>query len=773
MAINDTARPTQRTLDKNVADRADATKAPDNARLVDDMVDLTCEILSLSNRDDVVLAVLRKACALLHTEHAFVDLISLDGTVMVDHAALGIFETNERLETRKGEGLVGHIWAASEPLLVADYVCWPGRLNRSELSPLRAVIGVPIIADSAVIGVMGLAHTDPEGTFLPEHLELLVRLSALTASVVSSIERDRQVRNERDAAHALSRQMNASLLDSRSEIDLRTQRLNRQNALLAALNDTTVNLLKHEDLETLLSGVMAHAKSLTGAKHAFVGMVSPDGSVIRDVGGSVIENNWLVASKRGEGMKGKVWETGKTMVVDNYAEWPGRMADKELGQLRATAVAPLKSGDEVTGCIGIADVDPSVRYSPDDIEILNRLAEIASLVCDRTRLLASERRNREVAEGLTEVLSVVNSPRSLTSVLTFILERSMALLKSDIGIMFRLDTDRRTLTISATRGFANADANNFTVLVPDASFVSAKRYRDKSLVLPARLARAIIAKVQRDPHWRESLGPTIDELGCAIVAQLAVDGAIVGGMLIASRDNRNYTAEDRQVFHALATHASLAIQSTLLRVQSIELAAQEERARLARELHDSVSQALFGIALGINTAKSMADIDPKTIHEPLNYALSLSQAAIAEMRALIYQLQPDLLERHGLRGILEMQATALRNRHQVSVSLDGDLREPPLRIDLKEALYRAISEALHNVVKHARATDVHVITEFAPGAYVITVVDDGVGFEQSAASLSSFGLRMMRERMERFNGTVTVTSAQGCGTSITIRVPFA
>src|SRR6202011_1373083 len=125
--------------------------------------------------------------------------------------------------------------------------------------------------------------------------------------------------------------------------------------------------------------------------------------------------------------------------------------------------------------------------------------------------------------------------------------------------------------------------------------------------------------------------------------------------------------------------------------------ALEERQRLARELHDSVSQALYGIALGARSAQNRLARDPQRAAEPLDYILGLAEAALADMRSLILELQPEALEREGLVGALAKRVDAIKGRYGIDVSADLP-DEPPIPVDIKQAMYQIAQEALHNVV---------------------------------------------------------------------------
>ncbi|MEO8540540.1 MAG: GAF domain-containing protein [bacterium] len=221
---------------------------------------------------------------------------------------------------------------------------------------------------------------------------------------------------------------------------------------------------------------------------------------------------------------------------------------------------------------------------------------------------------------------------------------------------------------------------------------------------------------------------------------------------------------------ALAQQAAVAIENARLYERAQFAASLEERQRLARELHDSVSQALYGISLGTRTARALVEKDPARAIEPLEYVSSLAEAGLAELRALIFELRPESLSTEGLVAALEKQFAALQARHGIEVDAELCL-EPDLRLDLKEVLYRVGQEALHNTVKHARAT--HVTVSLAPdaGQVVLQITDNGIGFDTSGEFPGHLGLRSMAERTARVGGQLQITSAPGDGTAIRLAVP--
>jgi signal transduction histidine kinase len=185
-----------------------------------------------------------------------------------------------------------------------------------------------------------------------------------------------------------------------------------------------------------------------------------------------------------------------------------------------------------------------------------------------------------------------------------------------------------------------------------------------------------------------------------------------------------------------------------------------------------VSQAVYGIVLGARTAQELLSKDPALVREPLEYVLRLSEAALAEMRALIFELRPEALDREGLTGALKHHLEALRVRHGIVVedSLGG---EPSLSWESKQGLYRIAQEALHNAGRHARATRVGVALKQEDSQIRLEVWDDGTGFDLQEAHPGHFGLNTMRERASELGGRLEIESRPQAGTTIRAIIPVS
>jgi signal transduction histidine kinase len=279
--------------------------------------------------------------------------------------------------------------------------------------------------------------------------------------------------------------------------------------------------------------------------------------------------------------------------------------------------------------------------------------------------------------------------------------------------------------------------------------------------------------VRRDPRfrgWWPSAHPQMRSfLGVPIVAA----SGIVGALYLTDKVGADeFDEADQQLIEMLSVHAALAIEKTNLYERSRELSIVEERNRLARELHDSVTQKLFGLTLTAEAAATVIDRDPNEAKAQLRRLQELSREAMDELRSLIFELRPPEAESEGLVTALRKHVDVLQRVHggTVVLSLDGDAE--PRGSSAAEVL-RIAQEALQNALRHADAGRVEVRLDADDGRLRVAVADDGVGFDPDEPGLRSrrLGLTSMEERARALGGTLSIESRPGVGTTIVLDVP--
>jgi signal transduction histidine kinase len=268
--------------------------------------------------------------------------------------------------------------------------------------------------------------------------------------------------------------------------------------------------------------------------------------------------------------------------------------------------------------------------------------------------------------------------------------------------------------------------------------------------------------------WPAAHPEIVDFLGMPIV-----DGdEILGALYLANKDG-GFSDEDERLVRVLAMHAAIALTNARLYEGARELALAEERARIARELHDAVAQKLFSARLTVDAAAALVDTDPAEARAELAELARLVADAGAELRGIVAALRPAELSTDGLLGTLRARVGLLDRVHDATVMFETD-RIPSLPADVEETLLRVAEEALHNALRHAQADTVRVAVSLAEGRVVLTVADDGKGFDVDTPALAAarrLGLASMRERARAVGGTFSVTSTPGRGTTVRVAVP--
>ncbi|MCR6491119.1 histidine kinase [Cellulomonas sp. P24] len=402
---------------------------------------------------------------------------------------------------------------------------------------------------------------------------------------------------------------------------------------------------------------------------------------------------------------------------------------------------------------------------------------VLDVVTDATdRVLSTERLEARI-RAFTSVSSAMTVDQPLPSTLTTIREQIMRT-TSAAAVSIVVWQDRPgplddVLTVVADPGFGSGYADAFRQLYEAAG--DDRRGADD--VRPVELRRDARSTALIDPrfepvhpYWSRPT-PDWDDL----VALPLVSGRVFFGELhVHLPAGARVSADDEDYLRAMADQAALAVENSFLFAEETRAAGTAERQRLARELHDSVSQALFSMTLHARTAERRleplgpgADLARAEVHR----LQELTRGALAEMRALIFELRPDALAEEGLGSALTKQAAAMAAREQVAIPVNAPTTRLPLSADAEEHLYRIALEAMHNALKHAHPSRIGVRLSVGPAGVDLLVDDDGLGFDPAVEHPGHLGLGTMRDRARSLGGSMRIESAPGSGTQVHVNVP--
>jgi signal transduction histidine kinase len=394
-------------------------------------------------------------------------------------------------------------------------------------------------------------------------------------------------------------------------------------------------------------------------------------------------------------------------------------------------------------------------------------------------------RRRLIAESLRAILAALNSDQPLEAVLDLIASRARRLLGTQAVGIYRLERGADTWSVEASRGLlvtyvagsrvpVGQDTLRQAILTrkPVTSFAGGDGAIGRSVQSGQAINRSSSAvddgerhrdKRLRRPDRRSWIGWYQAWLAVPIITK----DEVFGGILLYYAEPRTLSEEEIQLAIAFGDQAALAIGNAQLRARVGEAAAEAERERLARELHDAITQTLFSASVIAEAVPRIWKARPEEAQEGMEELRRLTRGALAEMRTMLVELRPSALTEKPLGELLGHLCEAITSHSRIPVTpeVEGDTILPP---DVQVALYRMAQEALNNVHKHARASKVWVTLWNRPGVTRLEVRDDGRGFDPVAAAHIGLGLGTMRERAESIGAMLAIDSQLGQGTRVTV-----
>ncbi|MGA9348188.1 MAG: GAF domain-containing protein [Anaerolineae bacterium] len=558
------------------------------------------------------------------------------------------------------------------------------------------------------------------------------------------------------------------------ETQEREKRL-RQKAVsrLRAINAVTAIVTESLELEHILNGALDKVLEVTGLEAGLIFFLDKQTQelILAAYRGVSKESAAGVDRLRlGEGFSGRVAQSGEPMVVQDASRDPRltRLAVRQEG-LKGQIIVPLKSKGEVQGVLAVATRE-SRQFLPEELELITAIGNQIGVAIENARLHRDVERQLRIEQRLNEVTEKITSELELDRILPKVLQIAEELIGADGGVIALLDRERNIISYPYLHN-----------LPPELADVTVPKGKGLAGEVMTSGRPAVIEDYRTYP----GAVPAFVEAGVtSVVAVPIVSGdQSFGALGLVSLDEaKSFSGRDIAILTGIGHQAGIAIENARLYenmrfyVRQITKAQEDERKRIARELHDETAQTLIDLSRRLDDLATSPEPLPETVIGRLEEFQELIDSILRGVRRFSRDLRPSVLDDLGLLPALEWLTANLMEERGIKTELKvyGDRRRLPPEAEL--ALFRIVQEALNNVRKHSQASQVVTVVEFGNGSVRITMNDNGQGFELPGrtgdlATTGKLGLIGMHERARLLNGTLTVHSEPGKGTTITVDAP--
>jgi signal transduction histidine kinase len=407
-------------------------------------------------------------------------------------------------------------------------------------------------------------------------------------------------------------------------------------------------------------------------------------------------------------------------------------------------------------------LEEALNKTIDVAEAAQQKLEAAQFAEEKRRQEAERR--RQIAECMRDMLSILNSNQPLDEVLNYVVSQARRLLGSQGIAVYYAPLESGAVSIQAARGLSAAYLASvrregsqadtlltpWPVTIPDIAAV------DPSLDDPSLEVQDLML-----------LAPPAEEYRALLAVPILIKDEIYGRLRFYYRTPRDFSDEDAELAIFFSEQVALAIENARLREQVKQAAVVDERNRLARDLHDAVTQTIFSANLMAEALPRIWKHRPEEGWRGLEELHRLIQGALAELRTLLLELRPAAIIEKKFGDLLKQLVATVASQTQLVITFtaEGDRTLPP---DVQIALYRIAQEALNNSSQHAKATHININLQCQAEAVAVRISDNGCGFHPSAIRPDQLGVSIMRERALNVGATFELTSCPGHGTSITI-----
>lgn len=627
-----------------------------------------------------------------------------------------------------------------------------GKYPDMVLKEVRSWMGLPMIVKDKVVGILTLGHSE-KNFYKPDDIELGMAFANQAAIEFENAKLYNETIKRADELRTMYNIQQA--ITSRLDLDAVLRLIAEESRRLTISHSTAVFLVDGGDLVfSVFSG---------GEHSGLTGYRAP------------------VASS----LMGRSLLKGKSVRLKDISSTEG--VDVELlirAGVRSYLCVPLIAGTKPVGIIAATN-KLTGEFGIEDERILNMFAPSAVIGIENARLYQEERyrhledeQRRYVAEGLRDMLAILNSHRAVDEIMNFIIKEAARLMGTDSGSLYRLNGEKDMLLLEAACGLPEEFTSRTEVPMGTDAIRRAVSGRIPIVVsdIPSLVKKSAGPAAGLSPQlkWLQ------DNCNGLMALPLICKDEIYGGIALyfkkgsnPVREVREFTRDMIDLAMTFADQAALVIDNARLRLQAEEMAVAAERNRLARDLHDAVTQTLFSASLIAEVLPKLWERNPEDGRKRLEELRQLTRGALAEMRTLLFELRPATLVEAALEELLRQLAEAITGRARIPVTLKTE-GHGVLPTEVKIALYRIVQEALNNIAKHSGADAAEVRLQYldeecnGKKSVRLKISDNGKGFEPHTVTSEHFGVGIMRERAEAIGAELCVDSRPGAGTDISL-----
>ena len=705
-------------------------------------------------------------------------LRNLGKVVRYDRAALYMQNENSQFQLPDFTGVAGgqfpkifplddpiiaELRRGHAPLVIEDiqqderFVNWP------EHDLVRGWMGIPLFATAVLENMphgndLTRANDLTQGSTLPYGSTLPQMIGVVSLGDL-----------EPDAYNSTDARLAQVFTDQVAEILYRA-RLQETSARraeeLEMLTAFSFALRQAEGQDNVLSALIDQTANVFGASRGTFLMLEKDAStlVISFSQDPELVGHWHA---HGDDPLWQVVRSGKAhFIFDVSAErrlFPYRIYHLLFEGMQSAVLLPLNSPESTFGVLCFTFQNHQ-DFDLEDRRLFHAISEIAGTALRRAAVLESlekqvNTRTRHLST-LYEISAIASEPVLLERLLERMLAITLEVMESPAGAIHLLDDSLKTLNLAAQVALPEGILPGFTTLPAMAPFWRNLLRSSEPAALP---------DLKVDPRAPVELFGSL--YPAYLAAPIRAKGQSLGLISVLSESILRFTIEDITLFTTIAEQIGSTVERARLQKQAERAAVAEERQRLARELHDSISQLLYSLVLYAGAGrKVLRQGDLQNTAEYLQRIDQTSQQALKEMRLMVYELRPSVFREEGLLGALNRRLQAVEKRTGMNAQLVVD---GPIDLDeaLELALYRITEEALNNTLKHGEATQVVIRITARSNWIDLEIRDDGKGFIlQEALAAGGLGLMGIRERVNHLGGSLEIVTSPGQGTLIHVRL---